>query len=322
MDKFKISVDAFGMGDSADRESEYIPIMGDDMEQDTDDKPIPEELPVLPLRNTILFPGVIIPIAIGREKSHQLIKDVEKSKGYFGALTQKDYKVDDPVPDDLYKTGTVARVIKVLQMPDNTTSVIIQGKKRFQLIEMVDDDPYFIGKVSVLEDKEPEGDKTREFEAIVSSLKDLSLTLIKQSPNVPPEASFAVRNIESPSFLINYVSSNSDIPVKEKQRLLEVDDLKERGMRLVEYLVREVKLMEIKNDIQSKVKQDMDQQQREYLLQQQMKTIQDELGSSPVEQEIKEMEKKAGEKNWSEEIAYFFQKELEKLHRLNPASGE
>jgi ATP-dependent Lon protease len=322
MDKFKISVDAFGTGDFADGESEFIPIMGDDMEQDTDDKPIPDELPILPLRNTILFPGVIIPIAIGREKSHQLIKDVEKAKGYFGALTQLDYKVDDPTPNDLYKTGTVARVIKILQMPDNSTSVIIQGKKRFHLDEMIDDDPYFVGRVSVLEDTEPEGDKTREFEAVVSSLKDLSLSLIKQSPNVPPEASFAVRNIENPSFLINYVSSNSDIPVKEKQRLLEINDLKERGMRLVEFLVREVQLMEIKNDIQSKVKQDMDQQQREYLLQQQMKTIQDELGSSPVEQEIKDMEKKAAKKKWSKETGGFFHKELEKLHRLNPASGE
>ncbi len=319
---FKISIDTFGLNDFSDDDSEFIPVIGDDMEQDSDDKPIPEELPILPLRNTILFPGVIIPIAIGREKSHQLIKDVEKSKGYFGALTQTDYKVDDPGVHDLYKTGTVARVIKILQMPDNSTSVIIQGKKRFQLEEMIDDDPYFVGRVTVLEDKEPDGDKTREFEAVVSSLKDLSLSLIKQSPNVPPEASFAIRNIENPAFLINYVSSNSDLPVKEKQRLLETHDLKERGMRLVEFLIREVQLMEIKNDIQSKVKQDMDQQQREYLLQQQMKTIQDELGSSPVEQEIKDMEKQAVKKKWSVEVKELFGKELEKLRRLNPASGE
>jgi len=322
MDNFKISVDAFGMGDFEDGESEFIPIVGEDMDQDADEKPIPQELPILPLRNTILFPGVIIPIAIGREKSHQLIKDVEKAKGYFGALTQIDYKVDDPKFDDLYKTGTIARIVKILQMPDNSTSVIIQGKKRFKLEELVDNDPYFIGRISLLEDKRPERDKTREFEAVVSSLKDLSLTLIKQSPNVPPEASFAIRNIESPAFLINYVSSNTDILVKEKQRLLETHDLKERGMRLVEFLVREVQLMEIKNDIQSKVKQDMDQQQREYLLQQQMKTIQDELGSSPIEQEIKEFEKRASTKKWSDEIGEFFQKEVEKLHRLNPASGE
>ncbi|WP_029163917.1 endopeptidase La [Anaerophaga thermohalophila] len=322
MEDFKISIDAFGMSDFADGDSEFIPIIGDDMEQDTDDTPIPEELPILPLRNTILFPGVIIPIAIGREKSHQLIKDVDRAKGYFGALTQVDYKIDDPGVNDLYKTGSVARIIKILQMPDNSTTVIIQGKKRFELEEMVDDDPYFIGRIRLLEDREPEGDKTREFEAVVSSLKDLSLTLIGQSPNVPPEASFAIRNIESPAFLINYVSSNTDIPVKEKQRLLEIHDLKERGMRLVEFLVREVQLVEIKNDIQSKVKQDMDQQQREYLLQQQMKTIQDELGSSPVEQEIKDLEKQASGKKWSDEVAELFRKELEKLRRLNSASGE
>lgn len=319
---FKISIDPFGLSEASDNDSEFIPIIGDDMEQDNDDQPIPEVLPILPLRNTILFPGVIIPIAIGREKSHQLIKDVEKSKGFFGALTQMDYKIDDPGVNDLYKTGTVARIIKILQMPDNSTSVIIQGKKRFKLEEMTAEEPYFMGRISVLDDIEPEGDKTREFEAVVSSLKDLSLSLIKQSPNVPPEASFAIRNIESPAFLINYVSSSSDIPVKEKQKLLETHDLKERGMRLVEYLVREVQLMEIKNDIQSKVKQDMDQQQREYLLHQQMKTIQDELGSSPVEQEIKEMEKSAAGKKWSEPVKELFGKELEKLRRLNPASGE
>ncbi|SFD71753.1 endopeptidase La [Thermophagus xiamenensis] len=322
MDDFKISIDVVGMSDYAEGGPEFIPIIGEDMEQDTDDSPIPTELPILPLRNTILFPGVIIPIAIGREKSHRLIKDVDETKGYFGALTQIDYKVDDPGVKDLYKTGTVARIIKILQMPDNSTTVIIQGKKRFELEEMLGDDPYFVGRIHLLEDTEPQGDSTREYEAVVSSLKDLSLTLIKQNPNVPPEASFAIRNIESPAFLINYISSNTDIPVKEKQRLLEIHDLKDRGMRLVEFLVREVQLLEIKNDIQSKVKRDIDQQQREYLLQQQMKTIQDELGSSPLEQEIKELEKQASEKKWSNEIAELFKKELEKLHRLNPASGE
>ncbi|MGQ1890010.1 endopeptidase La [Thermophagus sp. OGC60D27] len=322
MDELKKSKNSFWMSEFEDGNAEYIPIIGEEIEQDTDEIPVPDELPVLPLRNTILFPGVIVPIAIGREKSHRLINDVKESNGYFGTLTQIDFKVDDPGIDDLYKTGTVARIVKILQMPDNSTTVIIQGKKRFELVEMVSEDPYFIGRIHVLPDAEPQGDKTREFEAVVSSLKDLSLTLIKQSPNVPPEASFAIRNIENPAFLINYVSSNTDIPVKEKQRLLEIHDLKERGMRLVEFLVREVQLMEIKNDIQSKVKQDIDQQQREYLLQQQMKTIQDELGSSPLEQEIKELEKQASKKKWSGEIADLFSKEVEKLHRLNPASGE
>ncbi|MFW5753364.1 MAG: endopeptidase La [Marinilabiliaceae bacterium] len=322
MDDKQMNTDGLGMSDFMENEAEFIPIGEEEMDQDADDKPVPDKLPILPLRNITLFPSVVIPIAIGREKSNQLIKDVQKNKGYFGALTQRDYKVEDPGVDDLYHTGTVARIVKILEMPDNSISVIIQGKKRFQLDEMVSDDPYFQGSITVLEDTEPEGDQTREFEAVVSSLKDLSLKLIKQSPNVPSEASFAIRNIESPAFLINYVSANSEITVKEKQRLLETDDLKDRGMRLVEYLVREVQLSEIKNDIQSKVKQDMDQQQREYLLQQQMKTIQDELGTSPVEQEIKELEEKAAKKKWSGEVGNLFKKELEKMHRLNPASGE
>ncbi|MFW6203067.1 MAG: LON peptidase substrate-binding domain-containing protein, partial [Marinilabilia sp.] len=261
MDDNQKNTDRLGMSDFLENEAEFIPIGEEEMEHDADDKPVPDKLPILPLRNITIFPSVVIPIAIGREKSNQLIKDVQKNKGYFGVLTQRDYKVEDPGVDDLYHTGTVARIVKILEMPDNSTSVIIQGEKRFQLDEMVSDDPYFQGSITVLEDTEPEGDQTREFEAVVSSLKDLSLKLIKQSPNVPSEASFAIRNIESPAFLINYISANSEIAVKEKQRLLETDDLKDRGMRLVEYLVREVQLSEIKNDIQSKVKQDMDQQQ-------------------------------------------------------------
>ncbi len=322
MNKFKISGGHLGMSDYMDSDSEFIPFMSDENDQDADDQPIPNELPILPLRNTLLFPGVIIPIAIGREKSHNLIREVNKKKGYFGALTQMDYKVDEPGVKDLYKTGTVAKVIKVLEMPDNSISVIIQGKKRFRLEEMVSEDPFFVGRIAVLEDVLPEADKTREFEAVVASLKDLSLSLIKQSPNVPPEASFAIRNIENSAFLINYIAGNSDIPIQEKQRLLEMNNLKDRGLKLVKYLVREVQLMEIKNDIQSKVKLDMDQQQREYLLQQQMKTIQDELGSSPVEQEIKDLEKLASKKKWSQEVDALFAKEIGKLHRLNPATGE
>ncbi len=322
MDNFKIAVDHLGMSEFDDSDSEFIPFLSDESDQDIDDQPIPDELPLLPLRNTILFPGVIIPIAIGREKSHDLIRDVHKKKGYFGALAQTDYKIEEPTAKDLFKTGTVARVLKVLEMPDNSTTVIIQGKKRFKLDKMVRVEPYFTGKITVLEDVHPPTDDTREFEAVVSSLKDLSLSLIKQSPNVPPEASFAIRNIENSSFLINYISGNSDISVQEKQRLLEINDLKERGMRLVKYLVREVQLMEIKNDIQSKVRMDMDQQQREYLLQQQMKTIQDELGSSPMEQEIKELQNLASQKKWNEEVGKLFTKEIEKLQRLNSASGE
>jgi ATP-dependent Lon protease len=323
MDNIKININPLGFSDFMDSDSQFIPIVGDDGEDlDTSDGVIPDELPLLPLRNTVLFPGVIVPISIGREKSMKLIKDVQKSKGYLGAVSQIDYKIDEPTPGDLNRIGTVARIIKILEMPDNSTSVIIQGKKRFAWNKITSEDPYFKASVTVLEDVMPDTDKKREFEAVIGSLKDLSLKIIRYSTNIPPEASFAVKNIENPVFLINYIGANAEIKSADKQRILEIDDLKERGLKLVEHLVREVQLLEIKNDIQLKVKLDMDQQQREYLLHQQMKTIQDELGTSPIEQEIREMEVQAKKKKWSKDVAATFQKELDKMQRLNPASGE
>lgn len=305
-----------------DSDSQFIPIVGDEVDdQDANDTAIPDELPLLPLRNTVLFPGVIVPISIGRDKSMKLIKDIQKNKGYLGAVSQIDYKVDEPSPGDLYRIGTVARIIKVLEMPDNSTSIIIQGKKRFAWNKIVSEDPYFRASVTMLDDVLPDTDKKREFEAVIGSLKDLALKIIKFS-NIPMEASFALKNIDNPVFLINYIGANADIKTVDKQRILEIDDLKERGLRLVEHLVREVQLLEIKNDIQLKVKLDMDQQQREYLLHQQMKTIQDELGSSPIEQEIIEMEAQAKKKKWGKEVEVTFHKELDKLQRLNSASGE
>ncbi|MDG5799559.1 endopeptidase La [Marinilabiliaceae bacterium ANBcel2] len=323
MDNIKISYKGLGMSEYMESDAEFIPIVeDDDYQQSVDDDIIPQELPLLPLRNTVLFPGVIVPISIGREKSLKLVKDVQKNKGFLGGVAQKDHKVEEPGPDDLYKVGTVAKVVKVLEMPDGSTSVIIQGRKRFRWSDIVETDPYYKAKVEVVEDIVPGDDEKREFEAVVGSLKDLALRIIKSSTNIPQEASFAIKNINNSSFLINYIGSNSDIKTAEKQRILEKDSVKERGLALVEHLVREVQLLEIKNDIQSKVKKDMDQQQREYLLQQQMKTIQNELGASPVEQEAKEMEEAAKEKKWGEEVEKVFFKELDKLRRLNPASGE
>jgi ATP-dependent Lon protease len=323
MDNIKISVKPIGFSDILDSEGEYIPIIDDeDFQQQTGDEIIPENLPLLPLRNTVLFPGVIVPISIGREKSLQLVKDVQRNKGFFGTVAQIDQKIDDPQAGDLYKTGTVARVIKILEMPDGSTSVIIQGRKRFKWNEIITDTPYFHVKAEILEDAVPQGDDKREFEAVIGSLKDLSLRIIKSSSHIPQEASFAVKNIDNASFLINYIGSNADMSVAEKQKVLETDNLKERGLALVEHLVKEMQLLDIKNDIQSKVRMDIDQQQREYLLHQQIKTIQDELGASPVEQEIKDMEGAAAKKKWSKEVDAVFRKELEKLRRLNPASGE
>lgn len=322
-DNIKISIRPMRLSDFGDSGTEYIPIIEEEeFHAESDGDEIPGVVPVLPLRNMVLFPGVIVPISIGREKSLKLVRDAQRNKTSIGAVAQIDLKVENPGEADLYRIGTIARVLKVLEMPDGSTTVIIQGRKRFRWEEIVSDEPYHTATILPIEDVMPDGDDKREFEAVVSSLKDLSLRIIKNSSQMHPEASFAVKNIDSPSFLINYIGSNADIKIAEKQRILELDDLMARGYALVEHLVREVQLLEIKNDIQSKVKMDIDQQQREYLLHQQMKTIQDELGASPVEQEIKDMEAAAAKKSWTKEVDAVFRKELEKLRRLNPAAGE
>lgn len=309
---------------AADTESEgdFIPLISDD-EDDVDFKKseLPKELPILPLRNTVLFPGVILPITVGREKSIRLINEINRKDKLIGAVAQKDPNVNEPEEEDMYRFGTVAQILKVLEMPDGSTSVIIQGRQRFEMIEMVQAEPYHKAQVKLLKDKKPKDDN-REFEAIVGSLKDLSLRIIKLSANIPPEASFAVKNIENSKFLVNFICSNSDLPIKDKFKLLEIDDLKQRSIKVLEHLSAQIQMLELKNDIQSKVKTDLDQQQREYLLHQQMKTIQDELGGNPIDQEIEELKKRAKDKKWSKEVGETFDKELNKLHRLNPATGE
>ena len=282
---------------------------------------IPDTLPILPLRNTVLFPGVIIPITVGRDKSMKLVRDVYHKSKIIGTVAQKDPNVDEPGPEELYNVGTVAQLLRILEMPDGSTSVIIQGKKRFRIDEVISTEPYYLAKVSAMEDVKPKK-KDPEFEAIVGSLKDLSLKIIKLSSNIPPETSFAVKNIESSSFLINFISSNSDIRMLEKQHLLEQNNLKKRATSLLHYLTREVQMLELKHDIQTRVKIDMDQQQREYYLHQQMKTIQDELGGNPMEQEIEELKAKGKKKKWGKEVAATYYKEVDKLNRLNPATGE
>ena len=268
-----------------DEDSDFIPLISDEDETVLDGSEVPELLPVLPLRNTVLFPGVVIPITVGREKSIRLIKEVYKKDKIIGILAQVDPDTDDPDIKDLYRVGTVAQIIRILEMPDESTSIIIQGKKRFQVESIVSKEPYFVAKTTALSDEKPVT-RDQEFEAIVGSLKDLSLRIIKLSSNIPPEASFAVKNIESSSFLINFICSNSDVELNDKQKLLEENNLKTRGIRLLEHLSKEIQMLELKNDIQSKVKTDLDQQQREFMLHQQMKTIQDELGGSPMDKEI------------------------------------
>lgn len=305
----------------SENDSDFIPLITDEDEDLLLATDVPESLPILPLRNTVLFPGVIIPISVGRNKSMKLIRESYKKSRIIGAVAQKDPSIDDPGFKDLHAVGTVAQILRILEMPDGSTSVIIQGKRRICLEQPEKEEPYLIAKIHQLTDTKPKK-KDSEFEAIVGSLKDLSLRIIKLSTNIPPEASFAVKNIESSTFLINFISSNSDIKLLDKQKLLEESDLKKRGTALLEFLVREVQLLELKNDIQSKVRLEVDQQQREYMLHQQMKTIQDELGGNPVEQEIEELRKRGSKMKWNKNVEETFSKEVDKLQRLNPASGE
>ena len=304
-----------------DDDSDFIPILADGDDSDLINLDVPDILPILPLRNTVMFPGVVLPITVGRQKSLQLIQEVYRGNRLIGTIAQKDGSIDDPAQADLYQVGTIAQVLKILEMPDGTTSVIIQGKRRFEVQEYIQEFPYFKAKVTPLEDFQPKDDSV-EFSAVVGSLKDLSIKIAQFSSQISPEASFAVKNIENSTFLINYICSNADLKVDEKQVLLCIGDLKERGIQAISYLVREVQMAELKRDIQTKVKAELDQQQREYLLNQQMKTIQDELGGSPAEQEIQELKERAKEKKWSEDVAKHFNKEVHKLSRLNPAAGE
>ena len=307
----------FGEDDVA----EFVPIIADSLDEEIDLSEVPDSLPILPLRNTVLFPGVVIPITVGREKSIKLVREIYKRKKMIGVLAQKDTDIDDPALDDLYGVGTMAQILKILQMPDDTTSVIIQGKSRFRLDEILTDEPYLQGRVTGLSEAKPLM-QSDEFDAIIGSIKDLALKIIQSSSNIPQEASFALKNIEGAPFLINYIGSNIDIGLKEKQELLEMDDLKSRSIRLLEFLSLEHQKQKLKRDIQEKVRHDLDQQQREFLLNQQMKTIQDELGGSPIDQEVQELREKSSKKLWPKAVAKAFNKELEKLARINPSSAE
>lgn len=304
-----------------DDDAEFIPLMTSEDEEQMNLENMPEELAILPLRNTVLFPGVVIPITVGRDKSIKLIKDANKADRIIGVVSQKDVSVDDPGVNDLNQVGTVAMIIKMLRMPDGNTTVIIQGKRRFRLEEITREEPYFKARISSFEEIRP-GKNDKEFSALVSSLKETSLQIIKQSPNIPSEAGFAIKNIESPSFLINFISSNMNAEVAQKQTMLEVADLKQRAEMVLQHITRDLQLVELKNQIQSKVKIDMDQQQREYFLHQQLKTIQEELGGNVHEAEIEEIRKKAEAKKWNETVKKHFNKELDKLQRINPNAAE
>ncbi|WGK64326.1 endopeptidase La [Croceiramulus getboli] len=302
-------------------ETDLIPLMTPEDEDAINREELPETLPILPLRNTVLFPGVVIPITAGRDTSIALIKEANKNGKVIGVVSQKDEEVENPTVKDIYTVGVVARILRILKMPDGNVTVIIQGKKRFAIDKMVTEKPYMTATVSEVPEKKPSSTNT-EFAAIIDSIKELALRIIQESPNIPSEASFAIKNIESSSFLVNFVSSNMNLTVTEKQKLLEVNDLKKRALETLKHMNTEQQKLALKNDIQSKVQSDMSQQQREYFLHQQMKTIQEELGGVSHEDEIEEMRQRAKVKQWDERTEKHFNKELSKMQRMNPQVAE
>ncbi|MBP6610131.1 MAG: endopeptidase La [Paludibacter sp.] len=281
-----------------------------------------EILAILPLRNMVIFPGALMPITVARSKSLKLIRTAHETGKLIGVCTQIDKKQEDPSIDQLFQTGTAAQIVRILEMPDNSTTVILEGKKRFRLGEQVSIRPYLKAKIHPLTDITPDETKTSIFNALISSIKDITSNIIQNSGFLPPETSFAIRNIESPVFLINYVCSNFGMNVVEKMNLLETDDILERGYQLLQQLNKESQLLELKVSIQNKAKEGIDQQQREYFLQQQMKTIQNELGGNSPEQDVQDFKGRAKAKKWSEQVALVFEKELKKLERTSQHSPD
>ena len=315
-----INIDSLSLHE-LDSDADLIPLMTPEDEEEMNNEQLPASLPILPLRNMVLFPGVVIPITAGRDKSIRLINDANAEGKVIGVVAQKDERVEEPGAADIHTVGTVARILRVLKMPDGNTTVIIQGKKRFEIDEVTEEQPYLKATIREFAEERPqEGDS--EFSTIIESIKDLAIQIIKESPNIPTEATFAIKNIESDSFLVNFVSSNMNLTVIEKQDLLTISSLKNRALETLRYMNLELQKLEIKNDIQSKVRSDLDQQQREYFLHQQMKTIQEELGGVSHDQEIEEMRAKGKTKKWNEKTATQFEKELGKLQRMNPQVAE
>jgi len=303
-------------------EMDFLPIipLNENESDNTDNIDIPSELALLPLRNTVLFPGVVLPITVGRDKSIKAVNDAYKANKLVGVVAQKDSGIEDPAFKDLEAVGTIAKIVKQIKMPDGGTTIIIQGKTRFRIQSLLTEEPYFKAKIEALE--ENEAPKDPDFEAYVSNIKDLATDIIQLSPNIPTEASIILRNIESPSFLIHFVSSNLNTDIKEKQRLLEINDIKERADLLMQLLQKELQFAELKNKVTNKTKTEIDKQQREYFLQQQLKSIKEELGGDVNEREVKEMQKKAEAKKLSPPARELFKKGIEKLERMHPSTPD
>jgi ATP-dependent Lon protease len=292
-------------------------------EQDNDLKvgDLPDELSILPIKNTVLFPGVVIPITVGRQKSIRLVKKAYQGNRIIGVVAQKNPLSEEPGIEDLYKTGTIARIIKMLVLPDGNTTIIIQGKNRFSIKEFVQEEPYLTAKINLLVDP-PFDLKSKESKALSQSLRDIASKILKLNPEIPQEAHVALDNIQSMQFLVHFLSSNLNVEVGEKQKILETSTIGDRATLLLQYMLKEVQMLEIKSEIQKKVHTDIDQQQRDYFLRQQIRVLQDELGYDTPDKEVEQLRRRGEQKKWSKETAKHFNKELDKLLRVNPASAE
>ena len=314
-------MDTLSLSDIISESTEFIPLMTSDEEVEIQDDQLPELLPILPLRNTVIFPGVVAPITAGRDKSLRLIKNIKEDQKFVGMIAQRDSDTEDPGQAEVFPTGTLAQIVKIFKMPDGNTTIIIQGKKRFRILDWVETEPYNMARVEFLPEFVP-ADDDAEFTVLMDSIKDIAARLIQESPHIPSEAQTALDNIKSNTFLLNFIASNSSMNLEKKQEVLELDSLKDRAVKVLEGLNLELKMLEVKNEIHDKVKHEFDQQQREYFLHQQMKTIQEELGGNSSEGDIEEMRQKSKGKTWDDKTAEHFEKELRKLQRLNPQMPE
>ena len=318
-DKNELSLQNFFQ--KAEEEMDFIPIIPlNEGESDMEAIQVPEQIALLPLRNTVLFPGVVLPITVGRDKSIKAVNDAYRGDKLIGVIAQKDSNIEDPEKQDLENVGTVARIIKLIKMPDGGTTVIIQGKSRFLINDMVKEDPYFVARITAL--YEEEGTQDGDFDAYVANIKELASEIIQLSPNIPTEATIILKNIENPSFLIHFVSSNLNTDIKDKQKLLELNDVHQRADLLMNLLQKELQFAELKNKVTAKTKTEIDKQQREYFLQQQLKSIKEELGGDTNDREINDMQKKAESKKWPEPAKEMFQKGIERLQRMHPSTPD
>ena len=318
--KMNMSIEKFLL--RSEDEMDFLPIipLNESDQEDINSIVVPEEIALLPLRNTVLFPGVVLPITVGRDKSINAVNEAYRGDKLVGVIAQKDSNIEDPEVTDLEKIGTVAKIVKLIKMPDGGTTIIIQGKSRFRVESIVAEDPYFKAKISKL--AEEESPKDEDFNAYVANIKDLAADIVQLSPNIPAEASIILRNIENPAFLIHFVSSNLNTDIKDKQRLLELNQIRQRADLLMQLLQKELQFVELKNKVTSKTRTELDKQQRDYFLQQQLKSIKDELGGDTNSQEIKEMQKKAEAKKWPAAAKEMFKKGVEKLERMHPSTPD